>query len=147
MVLNGLVQFGFEHLLPIPDGLEVPPPDPIFISLIRSAALMMFSIVAFLLAGRLLGGQASFEDIMKLTVWLQFLQITAMFVTLLLAIVLPLLMVLFLFTTAIVSLYVTLHFLNEAHKFGTLWKSFGVIVLSALVAVPIVLAFTPSTPV
>ncbi len=147
VILNALVQFGFEYLLPVPDGVDVPPPEPIFMSLIRSGTLMMFSIAAFLFAGRLLGGRATFNEIMTLTVWLQYLQITAMFITLLLAIAIPFLMVLFLFATAIVSLYVTLHFLNEAHKFGTLWKSFGVIVLSALVAVPFVLAVTPSAPV
>ncbi|WP_170375388.1 Yip1 family protein [Ruegeria atlantica] len=147
VVLNGLVQFGIEYLVPSPEGLNVPAPEPIFMSLIRSAALMMFSIAAFLFVGRLLGGRASFDEIMTLTVWLQFLQSAAMFVTLVLAIFVPVLMVLFLFATALVSLYVTLHFLNEAHKFGTLWKSFGVIVLSALIAAPFVLALTPSGPV
>ncbi|WP_170570368.1 Yip1 family protein [Ruegeria atlantica] len=147
VVLNGLVQFGFENLLPVPEGLEVAPPEPIFISLIRSGVLMMFSVTAFLVVGRLLGGSATFSEIMTLTIWLQFLQIIAMFITLVLAIAIPFVMVLFLFATAIVSLYVTLHFLNEAHKFGTLWKSVGVLLLSALVAVPIILALTPSTPV
>lgn len=147
VVLNGLVQFGLDYLMPVPDGFEAPPPEPIFMGLVRSGALILFSIAAFLLAGRLLGGVASFTEIMTLTIWLQYLQITAMFITLVLAIAMPFLMVLFLFATAIVSLYVTLHFLNEAHKFGTLWKSFGVIVLSALIALPFVLALTPSGPV
>ncbi|CUJ95075.1 Yip1 domain protein [Ruegeria denitrificans] len=147
VVLNGLVQFGFEHMLPTPDGLSLPEREPIFMSLIRSSVYMLFSIVAFLAVGRLLGGQGTFVEIMTLTVWLQYLQTAASVAALILAIIAPMLMVLFLFVIALVSLYVTLHFLNEAHKFGTLWKSFGVIVLSALVAAPFVLALTPNAPV
>lgn len=147
VVLNGLVQVGIDQFVPVPEGSTAPPADPVFLNLIRSAGAMLLSVVAFLFIGRLLGGVATFDGILTLTVWLQFLQVIAFLITLIVAMVLPFLMLMFLLATAVLSLYVTLHFLNEAHKFGSLWKSFGVILLSALVAVPFVLALTPSAPV
>ncbi len=147
VVLNGLVQIGIDQFVPVPEGQPIPPSDPAFLNLIRSAGAMLLSVVAFLFVGRMLGGTATFNDILVLTVWLQFLQITALLITLVVTIALPFLMLMFLLATAVLSLYVTLHFLNEAHKFGSLWKSFAVILLSALVAVPFVLALTPSAPV
>ncbi|WP_170765898.1 Yip1 family protein [Ruegeria lacuscaerulensis] len=147
VVLNGLVQVGIDQLIPVPEGEPIPPTDPVFLNLVRSAGAMLLSVVAFLFVGRLLGGTAAFDDILILTIWLQFLQIAALLITLIVSIALPFLMLMFLLATAVLSLYVTLHFLNEAHKFGSLWKSFGVIMLSALVAVPFVLALTPSAPV
>lgn len=147
VVLNGLVQVGIDQLVPVPEGVPVPPPDPVVMNLFLSAGTMLMGIVAFFLIGRFLGGVAQFVDIMILSVWLQFLQTAALTVTLLVSLVVPFLMALFLLATVIVSLYVTLHFINEAHKFGSILKSFGVIVLSALVAMPLVLALAPSGPV
>ncbi|WP_170463637.1 YIP1 family protein [Ruegeria arenilitoris] len=147
VVLNGIIQLGIEQMVPVPEGEPVLPPEPVFLGLLRSAGTMMLSVAAFLFVGRFLGGRASFEDILTLTIWLQYLQIAAMVITLAVTIVLPFLMVMFLLATAVISLYVTLHFLNEAHQFGSLAKSFGVIVLSALLAVPLVLALTPGGPV
>ena len=146
VVLNVLVQTGVQALIPAPPGTVVEP-QSVAADLAWSAGAMMFSTVVFLLVGRFLGGVASFEDLLLLTVWLQFLQVAAMFVALLISLVLPFLMAMFLLATAIISLYVTLHFLNEAHKFGSLLKSFGVIILTALVAVPLVIALTPNVPV
>ncbi len=143
VVLNGLVQLGIDHFVPVPEGEPVLPPEPVLMNLVRSAGAMLLSIAAFLFIGRLMGGVASFDDVMILTVWLQYLQIAALLVTLVVSLVLPFLMVMFLLATAIISLYVTLHFLNEAHKFGSILKSFGVVVLSALVAVPFVLVLSP----
>ena len=147
VVLNGLVQIGIEQLVPVPPGESVPPSDPVFLNLIRSAGAILLTVIAFLLAGRLLGGTATFDGILILTIWLQFLQIAALLITLIVSIALPFLMLMFLLATFVLSLYVTLHFLNEAHKFGSLWKSFGVILLAGLVAVPFVLALTPNAPV
>jgi len=147
VVLNGLVQISIDTLVPVPDGVAVSEPDPVVMVLVRSAGAMMLSIAAFLFVGRFLGGTGRFEGIMLLTIWLQFLQIAAMVITLVLSMTFPALMVLLVLATALLSLYITLHFLNEAHEFGSLWKSFGVILLSALVAVPFVLMMTPSGPV
>ncbi|WP_299889850.1 Yip1 family protein [uncultured Ruegeria sp.] len=152
VVLNCLVQLGIDLFVSVPD-IDAPDSETLTetesipLVLLKSAGAMMLSIVAFLFVGRLLGGTATFDDMMVLTIWLQFLQIAALLITLVLSITFPFLMLLLLMATAVLSLYITLHFLNEAHQFGSLGKSFAVILLSALVAVPFVLMLTPSGPV
>ncbi|NOE25925.1 MULTISPECIES: YIP1 family protein [unclassified Ruegeria] len=147
VVLNCLVQLGIDLSVPVPQGQIAPPPESIPVVLLRSAGAMLLSILAFFVVGKAIGGKASFDDLMVLTVWLQFLQIVALVMTLVLSLTMPFLMMMMLFATAILSLYITLHFLNEAHQFGSLWKSFAVILLSALIAVPFVLYLTPAAPV
>ncbi|NVO55280.1 YIP1 family protein [Rhodobacteraceae bacterium B1Z28] len=146
VVLNCLVQLGIDLLVPIPEE-ALRELEPVPLVLIKSAGAMMLSIVAFLYIGRFLGGTATFEGMMVLTIWLQFLQIAALLITLALSITFPFMMLMLLLATALLSLYITLHFLNEAHQFGSLAKAFAVILLSALVAVPFVLMLTPSGPV
>lgn len=145
VVLNCLVQSGSGLLVATPDGGSAS--ESIALFLAQTSGFMLLSIMALLFVGRVLGGVATFNDIMILMVWLQFLQVAASFITLILAIALPILMVMFVIAVFGLSLYVTIHFLNEAHKFQSLWKSFGVILLSALVAVPFVLALMPDVPV
>lgn len=159
VVLNGLVQLGIDVFVTIPSAerlaetVAVPnaelltEPEPIPLTLVKSAGGTLLSIFAFLYVGRFLGGTGTFNGIMALTVWLQYLQIAALLISLVVSIALPVMMVMLVLATALLSLYITLHFLNEAHQFGSLLKSFGVILLSALVAVPFVLMLTPSGPV
>lgn len=147
VVLNCLVQLGIDLFVPVPDAETLTDPEPVPLVLLKSAGAMMLSILAFVFVGRFLGGTGSFDDIMVLTIWLQYLQIVALLITLVFSITFPFLMLLFLLATALFSLYITLHFLNEAHQFRSLGKSFAVILLSALVAVPFVLMLTPSGPV
>ncbi|WP_170398968.1 YIP1 family protein [Ruegeria arenilitoris] len=147
VVLSCVLQVGMAQLLPIPPDQPVPATEPVLLILARSAGAIMLSILAFLMFGRLLGGTGTFDEVFLLTVWLQYLQIAGLVLSLVSLLVMPLLIIVITLATAVLSLYVTLHFLNEAHKFGSLWKSFGVILLSALVAVPFVLALTPSGPV
>ncbi len=147
VVLNCIIQLGIDLSIPVVEGDAGPITESVPIVLVRSAGTMMFSILAFLFVGRFLGGTARFEGMMVLIVWVQYLQIAALLGVLILSLTIPFLMAVLLLATAILSLYITLHFLNEAHQFGSLWKSFGVILLSALVAVPFVLMLAPVAPV
>ena len=145
VVLNCIAQMGIDMSIAASGGPTVSQSIPVV--LIRSAGTMLFSILAFLYVGRFLGGTGRFEDLMILTIWLQFLQIAALVATLALSLIAVAFMAPLILATAIYSLYITLHFLNEAHKFGSLGKSFGVILLSALLAVPFVLFLSPLGPV
>lgn len=147
VVLNCLVQMGIDLSIPVPEGETPAGPETIPLVLVRSAGAMMFSVLAFLVVGRALGGTGSFENLMVLTIWLQFLQIAVLVLTLLVSLTFPFLMLMMLMATAILSFYITLHFLNEVHRFGSLWKAFAVILLSALIAIPFVFMFAPAGPV
>ncbi len=147
VVLNSIVQFGLDYFVWLSGPDVAQAPGPVLMNLVTSAGAMLLSVASFLFVGRLLGGRATFEDIMVLMIWLQFLQILALLATLVIAMTLPFLMVPMLLATALVSFYITLHFLNEAHQFASLGKAFGLIVLAALIAIPFVLLLTPSGPV
>ncbi len=146
VVLNCMVQLGIDTLVQVSDADGLTEPDPVPLILLKSAGAMMLSILAFLYVGRLFGGTASFDDMMVLTIWLQFLQVAALLVSLLVGLALPFFVLPLTLAIALLSLYITLHFLNEAHQLGSLGKSFVVILLSGLIAVPFVLMLTPSGP-
>ncbi len=144
VILNALVQSASSFVLPLisPDVQQLA--EPLSRTLFVSVAAIMISVVTFLLVGRVLGGTGTFNDFMTLIVWLQILQIAGQAIILALVAALP-----FLFLPASLamlglSLYITLHFLNEAHRFQSLGKSFVVILISGLVAVPFVLWLIPA---
>ena len=149
VVLNSIVQFGLDYFVWLSGPDVAQAPGPVLMNLVTSAGAMLLSVASFLFVGRWrwLGGRATLADIMVLMIWLQFLQILALLVTLVIAMTLPFLMVPMLLATALVSFYITLHFLNEAHQFASLGKAFGLILLAALIAIPFVLLLTPSGPV
>ena len=148
VVLNGLVQLGIDFAVPVvPETDAAPATNSIPLVLLRSAGAMLLSVLFFWIAGRALGGKASFENLMVLTIWLQFMQIAGLCLTLVVGLMIPFLLLLSLMAIIILSFYITLHFVNEAHQFGSLWKAFAVILISAVVAMPVVFMFAPAGPV
>lgn len=143
VVLSTLVQTAASILYPLasPD-LQIPF-EPVWHELGVSTGALMLSIAAFFLAGRLMGGVARLDDIMCLIIWLQLLQVVAQFAIYIIALVIPLLFSPLVLAMSLYSLYITLHFLNQAHQFNSLGKSFLVVLLSALAAVPFVLFLFP----
>lgn len=147
VVFNCLIQLSTDLIIPTPDAQLNPEAEGIPFILIRSAGAMLLSVVAFLLVGRVLGGNATLSGLLTLMIWLSFLQSGALLAMVISSVTIPALTFLLLLATLGWSLYITLHFLNEAHQFGSLGKAFAVILLAAIVALPIVLMFTPTGPV
>ncbi len=147
VILNTLVQSAANFGLPMisPDVQFVA--EPMSRTLVVSIGAIMISVLTFLLIGRLIGGTGSFNEVMTLVVWLQVLQIVAQAIILLLAIALPILYLPCSVALLVLSLYITLHFLNEVHQFQSLGKSFLVMLISGVVAVPFVLLLYPAGPV
>ncbi|SDW40391.1 Yip1 domain-containing protein [Ruegeria halocynthiae] len=147
VILNAMVQSASGFVLPLisPDVQQLA--EPLSRTLFVSVAAILISVMTFLLVGRTLGGTGTFNDIMTLIVWLQILQIVGQAIVLVLVAIVPFLFLPASLAMLALSLYITLHFLNEAHRFASLGKSFLVILLSALVAIPFVLWLSPSGPV
>ncbi len=147
VILNALVQSASSLVLPLvsPDiqQLAVPMSRTLFVSV----SAILISVVTFLLVGRVLGGTGSFYEVMTLIVWLQILQIAGQAIILAVVTVLPFLFLPTSLAMLALSLYITLHFLNEAHRFASLGKSFVVILISGVVAIPFVLWLSPGGPV
>lgn len=147
VILNALVQSASGFVLPLVSSDIQQVVEPVSRTLFVSVGAILISVVTFLFVGRMLGGTASLFGIMTLVVWLQILQIAGQAIVLLAVSVAP-----FLFLPASLvmlglSLYITLHFLNEAHRFASLGKSFLVMLISGVLAIPFVLWLTPSGPV
>ena len=147
VVFNCLIQLSTDLIFMAPEAPVNAEAESIPFILIRSAGAMLLSVVAFLLVGRVLGGSATLSGLLILMIWLSFLQSGALLAMVLASVALPALTLLLLLATLGWSLYITLHFLNEAHQFGSLGKAFAVILLAAIVALPIVLMFNPTGPV
>ncbi|EEE38328.1 hypothetical protein RKLH11_2170 [Rhodobacteraceae bacterium KLH11] len=143
VVLNALVQTASGFVLPYinPDVQQVVEPIPRM--LFVSVSAILISVVVFLMVGRLLGGRGSFDGLLTLVVWLQLLQVVGQAITLVTVAVLPFLFLPATLAMLVLSLYITLHFLNEAHQFASLGKSFLVILMSGLVVLPFVLWLLP----
>ncbi|WP_146345496.1 Yip1 family protein [Phaeobacter marinintestinus] len=110
---------------PFPGALEAP---GIYLGLV--AAGLIITIYAIYRAGRMMGGQGSLDDVMKLMIWLQFLRVIAQIATLVLAFTIPMLAALMVLAATIVGLYIMVNFIDQAHRFGSLGKAIGVLILS-----------------
>ncbi|WP_299983279.1 Yip1 family protein [uncultured Ruegeria sp.] len=143
VILNALVQSLSGFVLPLINPEVQQLAEPVSRTLFVSVAAILISVVIFLLVGRVLGGSGSFNDFMTLVVWLQILQIAGQAIVLVSVSVLPFLFLPASLAMLVLSLYITLHFINEAHEFKSLGKSFLVILLSGLVAIPFVLWLSP----
>ena len=147
IILATMVQLTSDTLVPVDD----PAMQTLVLSapqyLATAAAALMLSIATFFYVGRFLGGDASFDDIMILVIWLQLLQVAAQLLSLLIMIIAPDLAFPLVLATILLSLYITAHFLDQAHRFGSLGRSVLVMFLSGVVAVPFVLALSLIGPV
>ncbi|NOD33467.1 MULTISPECIES: Yip1 family protein [unclassified Ruegeria] len=148
VVISSLVQLALRLTAQtLPNDQPSQAFDSISIILLTSAGGLLLSVLAFLLVGRVLGGRATLSGLLSLMIWLSLLQSVASLAMALSTVALPAVSLLLGLATLGWSLYITLHFLNEAHQFGSLGKAFAVILLAAIVALPIVLMFTPTGPV
>lgn len=126
VVINSLL-FGVSVLLD-------PAPLPWFLA--RPAVyggLQALSLIATLLGlyfgGRVLGGQASVQDITVLVIWMQILRALRQ---VLLLVLLPISAVLggfLLSLTSVIGIWIMVSFVDEAHGFSNLLKSLGAIII------------------
>ena len=80
--------------------------------------------------GYFMGGTGSLDDILSVMIWLQFLRVLVQVVSIVLLLTLPLLAALLTLAAAILGLWIFVHFIDQAHRFGSPLKSVGVIVAS-----------------
>ncbi len=147
VVLNALAQSVSTLVFPALDPSLDMAFEPVVQSLATSAGAMALSVFAFLFIGRMLGGKATLDGILALVIWLQLLQIIGQVVIFVAVLVIPSVFLMLVLAMSLYSLFISLHFVNQAHGFDSLWKSFGVILVSGLLAIPFVLLMTPSGPV
>jgi hypothetical protein len=149
-----LVSIANATLVWVSNALTGPTPEqlaqmPIQIPAIIFSPLFAFVFLAGALAitvhvlhwlGAAIGGTGSLENMLAVLVWLQGLRVMAQVVLLVLMLAVPSLAGLFGLAVAILSLWILVHFVNEAAGLDSIFKTVGVL-LSAMVGVILGLSF------
>ena len=132
VVLNTMLQAASNLLLPV-IGFELQGIAP---SLVVYAAIVGGGLVvttfAFCHVGRLLGGRGTFYDVMVLMVWMQFLKVVVQAAGLILVLTIPILSAVLAFAAFLVGLYITVHFIDQAHRLNSPARAVGVLIASVL---------------
>ncbi len=127
------ILFTFSDLLaPAPGPLSDLFGTP-FMMLGLVAGGLILTVYSIYLCGRLMGGAGTFDGVLVLIVWLQVLRLAVQAAVLILMMTFPFLSALLVIVSFFVWLYLLVHFVNQAHQFGSLGRSAGVLVVSIII--------------
>jgi hypothetical protein len=138
-VSNALTGPTPEQLAQMPIQIPAIIFSPLFAFVFLAGALVITVHVLHWL-GAAIGGTGSLENMLAVLVWLQGLRVMAQVVLLVLMLAVPSLAGLFGLAVAILSLWILVHFVNEAAGLDSIFKTVGVL-LSAMVGVILGLSF------
>lgn len=130
-VLNTLMFSLSDLISPAPSPFPTVFQVPVFYLAVIGFGLVA-SVYALSWIGRIMGGQGGLDDIMSLLIWLQAMRIAVQAVAIVLSVTIPVLAVLLSLAASLMGVYITLHFVNEAHRFGSLGRSAVVLIGSAV---------------
>ena len=138
-VSNALTGPTLEQLAQMPIQIPAIIFSPLF-SFVFLAGALVITVHVLHWLGAAIGGTGGLDNMLAVLVWLQGLRVMAQIVLLVLMLVLPSLAGLFGLAIAILSLWILVHFVNEAAGLGSLFKTVGVL-LSAMVGIILGLSF------
>ena len=126
-VLNTLMFVVSNMLMPGPSMLPGAFNMPVFYF-----GFVMFGLILIVYSifwtGKALGGTGTLHDVMALVVWLQGLRVVVQAATVLLLLTIPLLSAILVFVAGILGLWILVHFVKEAHGYGSLGQAAGVLI-------------------
>ncbi|WP_293577487.1 YIP1 family protein [Phaeobacter sp.] len=129
-VVNTLLLVLSELLLPAVGGAAFGMPSLLYAG--AAFGLHLGTCVLLTWTGRWIGGQGGFAGILALTVWLNALQIGLFAVVMVLHLILPLAASLLAMLSNFVMLAIFVMFIQEAHKFSSIWRAIGALMMSAI---------------
>ena len=138
-VSNALTGPTLEQLAQMPIQIPAIIFSPLF-SFVFLAGALVITVHVLHWLGAAIGGTGGLDNMLAVLVWLQGLRVMAQIVLLVLMLALPSLAGLFGLAIAILSLWILVHFVNEAAGLGSLFKTVGVL-LSAMVGIILGLSF------
>lgn len=135
VICNALVAGISMLLVPAPTGVA----EPLAIVLLRPSVFLMLQstivaamIATFTFSGNILGGQGRLRDVALLLIWMQALRILVQLLVLVLSFISPMLGSLVVLLSGGLGLWILLTFLDEAHGYGSLFKSFITVFLGLI---------------
>ncbi|AHD00682.1 hypothetical protein METH_08225 [Leisingera methylohalidivorans DSM 14336] len=134
VVLNTCVYTLQQVLFPLPPEVLIPRFAPgAYFGVILVLQLSFIAMLAT--TGRWLGGQGNLAALLALVTWLQLLQACLNAAVVAMLLVLPALAALLNIAANIMVFFILLHFVNSAHKFGSVWRSLGVVLMASMILV------------
>ncbi|MDE4172543.1 YIP1 family protein [Phaeobacter sp. PT47_59] len=132
-VLNALAYGLMTVLFPLPPEFAMMRLSSVtYVAL--SAGLILGVSVAVTVCGRFIGGKGAFADVLAVMIWLQIVRVGIQAGLILVTILSPGLGGLFSLVVNLYLFFVLLHFVNAAHRFNSLWRAFGVLLMASLLA-------------
>lgn len=132
-ILNALAYGVMTLLFPLPPELAMLRFSPVAYAAL-SAGLIAGVSAAVTFCGRFISGQGRFSDLLLVMVWLQAIRVGIQLPLIVITVLSPGLGGLFSLVANLYLFYVLLHFVKEAHRFGSLWRAFGVLLMASLLA-------------
>ncbi|MAC80676.1 MAG: hypothetical protein CML66_21725 [Rhodobacteraceae bacterium] len=130
-LLNTILLFLPTAVLNLPVILPGILAHPIAYFVMISAGLMAM-IYVMQWVGLKMGGNGTLEDVASVIIWLQALRVAVQAVALILQFVFPLFTILLSVVVGLYSLYIILHFIDQALRLKSLGRSAGVLIASVL---------------
>ncbi|KIC22418.1 YIP1 family protein [Leisingera sp. ANG-Vp] len=134
VVLNTCVYTVQQILFPLPPEILLPNFTPgAYFAVVFVLQLGFIAMLAT--TGRWLGGQGNLASLLALVTWLQLLQAGLNGAIVAVFLVLPPLASLLNIAANVVVFFILLHFVNAAHRFGSVWRSLGVVLMASVILV------------
>ena len=130
-VLNALL-FSLSHdLFPTAVPLQGLFDNPLLYAMAQGGGLVI-TVFVLTWVGNMMGGQGGLGDVLVCLVWLQFMRVLAQALVIVVGVAVPMLGGLISLAILGMSVWILLHFINAAHRFDSLFKSFFVLFLAGL---------------
>ncbi len=135
ILLNVFAHFLTLAMFPAPEEFAAPLLNSPFLYAFVMGGGLIILIFAFFWGGQAIGGKGRFDDLLLALGWLQYMRFVVQLLVLILMIVLPNLALMVAMGVGLYSIWVVLHFINTIHGFGSLGKTFVLLLITSLVLV------------
>ncbi len=132
VILNTLAYFLSTTLFPVPAEFTMALfTSPALVTFVLGGVVVIF-VFAFYWVGRAMGGTGSFDDILLMMGWLQYMRLAVQLVSLVLMLFLPGLAQIFVMATGLYGAWVVINFLMVAHRFDTIGKAVMMLIFTLM---------------
>ncbi|MBB95645.1 MAG: hypothetical protein CML68_13775 [Rhodobacteraceae bacterium] len=130
-LVNTLLLFGPAVLMGLPVLLPGVLAQPVtYVLLVSVGLVVMIWMMQWI--GEKMGGTGSFDEVAAVLIWMQALRVAVQLVSLVVQFLFPFFSLLLAVVVGFYSLYVLLHFIDQAHRLGSLARAAGVLIASVL---------------
>jgi hypothetical protein len=133
-VVNAMLFTLSDLLFPGPSPLPEFFSSPLVYFVVVAVGLSL-TVVSLFWTGRFMGGKGELADVLVLIVWMQTLRVLVQGAAIVLMVVAPILSALLVFAAALIGVYMFVHFVDQAHRFGSVGRAAVVLIASFLAIV------------